>query len=151
MEDLYESDNPIEFIVIIGDTDGSFGVQASNNYGDHEYTTLDGGDILADCFIGRMSATTQTDLVTIWNKVQQYEIEPNMNSTDWYEESVLVGDSSPSGVSCYFTNMYVKEQILLANPNHDFDEYYSGNPSVNSINNSITSGKLFIIIGVMLE
>ncbi|MBM4403582.1 MAG: gingipain R, partial [Candidatus Cloacimonetes bacterium] len=132
-----------DFIVIVGDTGGSFPVpswgsgQAS---GDYQYTHLVGTDTLGDCFIGRISAESNDQLGNVFNKVYLYEKTINVAQANWLEKMLLVGDTSPSGQSTVYNNKYIKELALHLNPNFTFTELYSGDPSPAAMNQAISQG-----------
>ena len=113
------SDPPLEFVTLVGDASGAVVIPTfRENYsgysgeGDHSYTTLDGGDVLSDVHLGRLSVTSTSQLQTVVDKIVQYETDPDMSQTDWFTTAGLTGDPSSSGYSCIFVNQFVKEQLL---------------------------------------
>ncbi|MBT6993669.1 MAG: hypothetical protein HN952_01815 [Candidatus Cloacimonetes bacterium] len=141
-------ENPPEFITLAGDVSGSYSIptyyeswSGYNGPGDHAYTQLEGGDILADAFIGRLSFESFSQLETIIAKVLYYEKEPYLSQTNWYNKSVMVGDASTSGSSCVHTKRYIKEMMDDYVPNMNITEVYSGNydsQMSTNINNGVT-------------
>ena len=134
--------NPPEFICLVGDADSPYSIPTGhygNGEGDHYYTLLEGNDILADAFIGRLSFNSYSELYTIINKILHYEREPYLDNVSWYRKALLVGDPSSSGPSCIITNKYVKEIIQQSTGYYSFDEIYSS-PFVSGISNSINNG-----------
>ena len=122
-------DNRPDFVCLVGDAEGSFNIPSGymgGGEGDQEYTRLDGTDILADVWIGRLSFNSVFELQTIIYKILHYEREPYMENTDWYERALLVGDPSHSGQSTISTSKSIKETILENNENFIFDEVYGG-------------------------
>ena len=107
--------------------------------GDQFYVLLEGNDILADAFIGRLSFDSITQLQTIVNKILKYEREPYLGQTAWYEEALMVGDPSHSGPACVDTKRQIANMITYNRPNFDCEEIYSGS-WVTHIRNSINSG-----------
>ena len=87
---------------------------------DYPYTLIEGGDLLPEMFIGRISANSSSDLNNIINKTLAYEKASFIDYTgsNWYESSALVGDPSSTGNSAIITNEYI-ENILNA---YDFDD-----------------------------
>ena len=139
-----------EYIMLIGDTDGSVSLPTFyenysyyNGEGDHPYTLLDGNDILGDVFIGRLSVANSTELMTVISKIFLSEKTPNLTDPDIYHHSVLVGDTSPSGLSCVLTNKFIKELIEDHDPEHSFTELYGPDPSAAQMGNAINNGALF--------
>ena len=119
----YNWEFPPEYIVLVGDTGGSYAINCSTASGgssDYPYTLIDGDDLLPEMFIGRISANSSTELNTIINKTLAYEKATfiEITGTDWYESAALVGDPSSTGQSAIITNEYI-ENILNA---YDFDD-----------------------------
>jgi hypothetical protein len=123
IEDAYYTwEYPPEHIVLVGDTGGSYQIGYSNASGgesDYPYTLIEGNDLLPEMFIGRISASSSSDLSNIINKTLAYEKATFLEytGTNWYESSALVGDPSATGNSAIITNEYI-ENILNA---FDFD------------------------------
>ncbi|MCD4829661.1 MAG: T9SS type A sorting domain-containing protein [Candidatus Cloacimonetes bacterium] len=139
---------PPEYIVIIGDVTGSFGIPcwyASGGYGegDHPYTMLDGTDLMPEAFVGRISIETTTHFATWLAKMNLVERQPYMGDLDYYHNSLMVGDTSPSGLSTILTSKYIMERIRTYDPIHTFYEMYSGNPSASQMVNYMNAGTLF--------
>ena len=133
---------PPEFICLVGDADNPYNIPTgyySSGEGDHYYTLLEGNDILADAFIGRLSFNSLLEFQTIITKLLNYEKTPYMVNTDWYKKALLVGDASTSGPSCISTCKFVKEVMQAYSIDYNFDEIYS-NPFVSGISNSINNG-----------
>ncbi len=148
IQDAYNTwENPPEYVILIGDVGGSYDVAtyygASNGEGDHPYACLDGNDILPELFVGRLTIGDATDMMTILSKIVKYERTPYTGDTDWYHHSLLVGDTSPSGLSCEITSKYVKEDILSYDPTHTFTEMYSAQPSPSQMDLALNAGALF--------
>ncbi len=131
--DAYNNwENPPEFICLAGDALGTAYDIPTERYatgeGDHYYSLLDGNDILADAFVGRLSFENISELIVIVNKIYKYEfgLLPAGNS-DWYNKVLLVGDPDDSGPSCVDTKRQVKQMIQDNNPNFSFTEEYVSN------------------------
>ena len=89
--------------------------------------------------IGRLPFNTIMEFQTIISKILNYEKNPYMGNTDWYDRALLVGDPSHSGTSTITTCKYTKHVMQLHNPEYTFNEYYNGN-YVNGIQTSINEG-----------
>jgi len=145
IQNAYDNwDTPPTYICLVGDADtGESLIIPTGNMdggaGDQYYVRLDGDDILADAIIGRLSVDTVFELQTIINKVFKYEKTPYTANTDWFENTLLIGDTSQSGSSTVITSRYIKETILAENSNFTFDEEYSSN-YVNAISTSLNAG-----------
>lgn len=146
IQNAYDTwDNRPDFICLVGDAGGSINIPThhiSNGYGDQFYTLMEGNDILADLFVGRLSISSTFDLQTIISKIFNYEKTPYMLDTDWYENTLLVGDPSTSGQSCVDTKLAIKDMMMLHNPEMGYTEAYTGN-YVNTIANTINDGALY--------
>ena len=77
IQDAYDTwPNPPEFICLVGDAGGNYNIPTDHcggGEGDHGYVRLDGTDILADAFIGRLSIASNNDLQNIIYKILHYE------------------------------------------------------------------------------
>ena len=117
LQDAYNNwDNPPEYIVIVGDTDGGVAIPYFGAPGggetDHDYCQLDGDDILADAHVGRISVTSVSEVEDYVAKITGYESTPYMGQTDWYRGACLVGDPSSSGPSTIHVMQWLKVRLL---------------------------------------
>ncbi|MBL7033476.1 MAG: hypothetical protein ISR91_04960, partial [Candidatus Delongbacteria bacterium] len=139
--------NPPVFVALVGDpTNCAFGdVVASNSTGDHDYSRLEGGDILGDVFVGRLSVDTYGQLQNVVNKQLLYEKTPNVDSPSWLSSAHLVGDDSHTGMSAVFTNENIRYQMQSAGISNVSTCYsYLGcNNEVTSITNAFNDGILY--------
>ena len=124
----YTWTHPPEYLVLVGDTGGTYQVGYSNSSGgdsDYPYTLIDGNDLLPEMFVGRISANSSSDLSNIINKTLAYEKATfiEYTGTDWYESSALVGDPSSTGNSAIITNEYI-ENMLNAFDFNDVETCY---------------------------
>jgi Peptidase family C25/Propeptide_C25/HYDIN/CFA65/VesB-like, Ig-like domain/FlgD Ig-like domain len=127
-------ENPPEFVCLLGDASGPYNIPTDytgGGEGDQGYTRLDGNDILADVLIGRLSIETITQLQTIIYKILNYEMQPYMGQTNWYEKVLLVGDPGSSGTSTIDTKQHIKQIMTVYNPDYTFYEVYGGSFSSN--------------------
>ncbi|MDP8211076.1 MAG: C25 family cysteine peptidase [Candidatus Stygibacter australis] len=151
IQDAYDDwTNPPEFVVLVGDANGSIaipswteGLSGYSGIGDQPYSQLDGTDVLADVFLGRLSVNNISELQTMIAKSINYEREPYMGNTDWFENAVLVGDPSSSGPSTISTCRVVKTYIQNYNDEFEFDEIYNGNYA-NNLSSGINSGASYV-------
>ncbi len=139
-------ENPPEFICLVGDAGGSVNIPTDHcggGEGDHGYVRLEGGDILADAFIGRLSVASNTDLQKIVAKIAKYERTPYMGTTDWYNRAILVGDpTTSSGISPMYTKQSIKEMINASHPNMNCIEIYSS-PFVSQMSSNLNNGSTY--------
>lgn len=104
IREYYNSDDPPEYVVIVGDADGQYTMachihaNVGNPYEtDHPYSMLDGDDILPDVAVGRFIIdgvnNGEARLNTIVSKIIQYESEPFMgegNRAGWQNRGAVV-------------------------------------------------------------
>ena len=138
--------NPVtrpDFIILIGDTMGTYAIPThtlGSFPGDYPYTHLAGNDMLGDCFIGRISIESLTHLDTILAKGYAYEKNINISTADWLNRMLLVGDWSPSGISCMYISKYMKEISSYVNPEYTYTELYGSDPSPTAMNAAMNQG-----------
>jgi len=150
IQNAYDNwENPPEFVCLVGDAGGNFSIPTGhldggmyNGEGDHVYSTLEGDDILADVFLGRLSFNSLIELQTIVAKILNYEKEPYLVQTDWYNEALLVGDPTDSGPSCIETKQNIKQIMEYNKPDFSFQEVYDTSLGswVNQMQNGINGG-----------
>ncbi|MBD3167441.1 T9SS type A sorting domain-containing protein [bacterium] len=114
--DRYEDADPkFDHVVIIGDDSGAYTIPASvSGYGagDHEYGTLAGTDELIDVTVGRVSVESSTQLTAYVNKVLNYERDPDMDNTGWYQRAAMIVSSNHSGIGTVFTLRYHRRNLV---------------------------------------
>ena len=149
IQNIYNSvDPPLEFITLVGDASGTYGLatyyeNVGSGYdgeGDHYYTMLEGGDILPDAHIGRLSIGGTSDMSNITDKILGYESTPEMSDPGWYKRACLVGDESSSGITTIFVSQWAKH-LLIEEGWTDIDTIWGGNFSsqmVASLNQGMT-------------
>lgn len=110
---------PLEYVVLVGDVNGTvalptFNENQSGYYGegDHDYSRLDGSDVLPDIHVGRLSVQTTAQLQLAVDKIVGYESEPDFTDSVWFTTAGLTGDPYDSGNSCIYTNQFVKQELL---------------------------------------
>ena len=147
-------DPPPEYVALVGDVDGSYTVPTyyngwgHNSYGnecegDHPYSQLDGGDLIPEVLVGRMSIRTSSELSTVSNKIITYEKATYLeNMEDYYERAALAGDPSTSGNSCAVTKEHVAE-ILNNHGVQDIRLKTSGSSWASWMEDQLEEGVLF--------
>ena len=108
---------PLEAVILIGDAAGAIDLScytygSSNGSSDHQYTLLEGDDVLADISLGRISVGNSNELLTAVNKILYYEKTPSLTMTDWYDKGGVVATSSSSGISTIQVNQVIREWWL---------------------------------------
>ncbi|MFH1735939.1 MAG: C25 family cysteine peptidase, partial [bacterium] len=138
---------PPEFVLLIGDVDGNYALPGWPTSGfppdqtDHEYSLLEGGDVLADVAVGRMPADDNYEAAVLLNKVLFYEKMPFVSNTDWYHQGCVIAGNSYSGISTIQTNRYIKTRMI----EHEFTRidtfwYWMGGSVYNTTTSSINNG-----------
>jgi len=140
-------DFPPEYVILVGDTSGSYQVpysSASGGSSDYPYSLIQGGDLLPEVIIGRISASSSSELSNIINKTIAYEKATyiDFTGTDWYETSALVGDPSSTGNSAIITNEYI-ENILNVYDFEDVGTCYSCGSYSSWMQNRLQEGILY--------
>ncbi len=112
-----EAEVKYDYIVIIGDDQGSWPVPAGSGgmgsyNGDHLYSCVAGNDNLADVGLGRISVMNNTDVTVYRNKVFNYEKEPYMDDTDWYLRGMVNRSDNYQGVSKIFLLRWWRNVML---------------------------------------
>ncbi len=138
--------NPPEYVVFAGDADGSYTIptwfESSSGYngeGDHPYCQLEGGDVLADVHLGRLSFGSTSELETIVAKSTGYENNPSTGTDpEWFTRACLVGDPSASGPSTITVQRWIKSRLLQIGYT-DVDTVFSGS-YVTSMRNALNLG-----------
>ncbi|MBL7033475.1 MAG: hypothetical protein ISR91_04955 [Candidatus Delongbacteria bacterium] len=141
-------ENPPVFVALVGDPSYcSFtAVTASNSTGDHDYSRLEGGDMLGDVFVGRLSVNNVTMLQNVVNKQINYEKTPYMADPSWMSSAHLYADSnSASGWSTVFTSDNIKQKLIGAGISNVTDCYSHecSTPEATSITNAFNDGILY--------
>ncbi len=110
---------PPEYVTLVGDASGTYVIptwyENYTNYhgeGDHPYTQLEGGDVLADIHIGRLSIGSTSELEMIVAKMVGYESTPYLSDPGWYTRACLTGDPYQSGYSCVEVQRWIKTRLL---------------------------------------
>lgn len=137
-----------DVILLLGDVGGTYNIPTfteSNDgfvssYGDYTYTLLSGNDYYGDVQIGRISVASDTEFINYVAKIMIYEKNINISTAQWLDKMLLVGDTAPSGISCMYTNIYIKEISQIVNPNYTYTELYSSAPAPASMNQAINIG-----------
>jgi hypothetical protein len=101
---------PPEYVMIIGDVDGTFGVNDwpyTSYPSDNHFGCVDGTDYIPDIFIGRMSVSTMADVRISLSKIIKYEKYPYMTDPQHWIRGLSVGDVYYE--SARLTTLWVRE------------------------------------------
>lgn len=110
---------PPEYVTIAGDADGSYAIpvwcenlSGYGGCGDHPYAQLNGGDVLADVHIGRLSFGTTTELDVEVAKCVNYESTPYIAQDErWFIRGAVAGDPGQSGYSVIQLQQWAKSRM----------------------------------------
>ena len=146
VQQCYDTWDPkLAYLLIIGDSGTSVSVAYSNSYGDHEYSQLEGNDILADISVGRFSCDNTSQLQVEVSKVVNYEFNPFMGTIEWYQKGAVCAGSSSSGLSTIILNRAIRYKALeYGYTSVDTLWYNMGGSVPTFINNNINSGIGFL-------
>ncbi|MFN3821169.1 MAG: C25 family cysteine peptidase, partial [bacterium] len=153
--------DPPEYVVLVGDTDGSFPIGffdmrrgAAYPYeSDHPFTQLDGDDLLPEAVVGRIIYDNTNRLRGIVNKIVQYESDPYVgqgNEVGWQKRAALAAGDSRSGITSIDILRWTKKILIERWDYQQVNErYWSANePQPNCrdfIINNINSGISFLV------
>ena len=109
-------ENPPEYIALVGDGDASAAIRIpawSYNGGDTDlpYAQLEGGDLLPDAHVGRISVRDVDQLDVYVHKIVGYESTPYLDDTSWYTRACVVGDPTYSGYTCVQIGQWMKSRL----------------------------------------
>ncbi|MCX6639140.1 MAG: C25 family cysteine peptidase [bacterium] len=119
-------DIPPEFVLLFGDSGGSYPLPGyTSDVTDHQYTQLDGGDILSDVALGRLpvSSTSETDMMVAKNLF--YEKMPYTTNSDWYHQGMVAGMTN-HGISEKEVGRWVKTRFIEHGYTRVDTMWYSG-------------------------
>jgi len=103
----YNSANPVAYVLLVGDVDGSYAIPTDNTAYDHYYAMVDGGDILGDVAVGRLSCDNANQLSTICHKIRGYESNPYVADDGWLRRAGFTVGSS----ACYLSMKILSRAI----------------------------------------
>ncbi|MBN2834481.1 MAG: hypothetical protein JXR48_05890, partial [Candidatus Delongbacteria bacterium] len=147
----FNHENTIDYVILFGDVDGGFSIPSFFVEGyitpldvsDHVYTVIDGDDYFPDYMIGRISFRDMQTLGSIIVKLINYEKQPEILNTTWFNKAILVGvatyDNTQTIISTVETLREVSQK--LKNFNYEVDSLFTQNlvdPSI--LSNLINSG-----------
>ena len=108
----YQSADPAAFVLLVGDVDGDYALPTDGGTYDHFYAMIEGGDILGDVAVGRLSAGNATQLNTICAKILQYESTPYVENDSWLRRAGLTVGSSVCGLSMKILSRNIGAELV---------------------------------------
>ncbi|MBD3165591.1 T9SS type A sorting domain-containing protein [bacterium] len=134
---------PLEYVLLIGDTNGAVSLAADGNLTDHSYGRLDGADYLADVAVGRFSVRDLQTLHRVVGKTIAYERDVAMDDTTWFNRAVMTAGSG-SGISPIMTKRSVKYMLEDHDITSDTLWFTMGGSIPNFIINEVNEGASFV-------
>jgi len=126
IQDAYDSDDPPEFVCLVGDAvQSDIVVPAATQTGDYEYTRLDGDDRLPDIAIGRITVANLNQLNHVVDKIVSYETTPYMNNTEWFKRGGVVAGHQGNGLGEILLGKWVKKELLEYGFNEVVDWFWN--------------------------
>ena len=141
----YTWENPPDFVVLIGDMNGSLTIPTDyyycgpgdNSVTDHVYAKIEGVDYFPDVMLGRLSVANNTDLSTVVTKIILYETMA-LPWSDWIMRAEMIADYA--NISCQLTKEFAKEICLDNGFTTVYEDYFSWTAPSASITNHINNG-----------
>ncbi|MFH1011050.1 MAG: C25 family cysteine peptidase [bacterium] len=126
---LYHEPNaaPLEYAILLGDATGynivpAFRVQNPESpeeldVADNPFFTVDGTDYLPDVFHGRISVATASEIMTVFNKVTNYEMTPDIENPGWLTRGIGIAGNYNDGAGTFpvtpvWNVIWAREQLL---------------------------------------
>ncbi|MFA7330006.1 MAG: C25 family cysteine peptidase [Candidatus Delongbacteria bacterium] len=109
----YNSADPVDFVLLVGDTDGSYALPADGTGYDHYYACVAGNDVLGDVAVGRLSCENATQLNSICYKIIGYESAPYMeDDAEWLKSVGLTVGSSHCALSMKILSRNIAAEMV---------------------------------------
>lgn len=106
--------DPPEYVALAGDASGGLSIPCfswSGGSADHQYTQLEGGDLISDVHLGRLSYADTTQLRVIVAKTIGYSSAPALGDPGWFTRATLTGDPGSSGFSTIQVMQWIKTRL----------------------------------------
>jgi len=134
---------PLEFVILVGDAEGTYSIATHSTYFDHGYAQLDGTDIIADVPIGRLSFDDTNQLTNLVNKIVGYESNPYMTQTAWYNRAYFLAGTLHA-YSPLMVKRYIRDQLLEAGiQNVTVRDYSSSTIPATEMRSNVNAGVLY--------
>jgi hypothetical protein len=145
-------ENPPEYVCLVGDAYGGNVIcptwhetlSGYNGEGDHPYTQLEGGDVLPDINIGRLSVIDYDQLQLVVQKIVGYESAPYLTDAGWFQRACLIGDPYDSGYSTVQVQQWIKSRLrAIGFVDANIDTVFSS-PFVSRITTAMNRGDVLM-------
>jgi len=133
----------ISYVLLAGDAAQVPCSSIAGNDSDNDYAYVDGNDHYPDLFIGRFSAETPRQLLTMVDRTLAYEMNPS--SGNWYTRAIGIGsETGPGyrGLMDYQQIRFVDSAYLLTAAYQHIAEFFDGSQGGNDANGNPTASML---------
>jgi hypothetical protein len=147
-------DNPPDYLLLIGDTNGSFTfpsffVTTEYNVTDLPYSLMDDNDYLPEMICGRFSCDSALDLLNQISKTYYYESQPYMEDPSWFTRALVVAGNMSSAPPLPTTPVLMSRWLTEEMYDVGFTEvdtvfYPPTYPGTGQILNSLVEGVEFV-------
>ncbi|MCB1058905.1 MAG: immune inhibitor A [Calditrichaeota bacterium] len=139
------SNGALEYVTLVGDPGSSAPLTVpTGGTLDNFYAIMGGGnpDPVPDLAVGRFPATTTTDLGEMINNVIDYESNPYMTDTGWYERAWCAAHTSsvPSNPS---TKEYMRQMMLHHGMPTVYFDVFGGHINTTTLQSRLNGGVCF--------
>jgi hypothetical protein len=137
-----------DYVLLVGDVESlpcAYGVD--NSATDHYYTKHEGSDYFADLLVSRVSVKNLTEAQTVINKLVNYESNPFVDSTDWYQKATTIGGYESSWPTRFWPTCIRVMNILLAHGYTQVDTLFQrwGQATPTNVTNAVNQGRSFVL------
>jgi hypothetical protein len=145
VNEFSSSNGALEYVTLVGDPNSAAPYTiATGTDLDNTYATMGGGnpDPVPDLAVGRFPATTSTDLGQMVNNIINYESNPYMTDTGWYDRAWCAAHTSsvPSNPS---TKEYMRQMMLNHGVPTVYFDVFSGHISTATLQTRLNGGVCF--------
>ena len=113
--------DPVDFVLLVGDTDGAFALPTDAVSCDHYYARIIGNDILGDVAVGRLSCQDAGQLAVICHKIRGYESAPFLDDDAWLGHAHL---HTSCGLGAQILSRNIAAELAQRRGYDDLDSAY---------------------------
>jgi hypothetical protein len=125
----YNSADPVDFVLLVGDTDGTYALPTDGTSYDHFYAKIVGNDILGDVAVGRLTCDNAAQLSAICNKIVTYESTPYLDNDSWLTHASLHVGASFCALSMKILSRNIAAELVSRRGYDDIDTNFCVNSS----------------------
>lgn len=137
----------ITYVLLVGDAAQVPCSSIAGNDSDNDYAYVDGNDHYPDLFIGRFSAETPRQLLTMVDRTMAYEIDPP--SGNWYTRAIGIGSEMGPGYHNFMDYQqirFIDSAYLLTTTYRQTTELFDGSQEGNDAAGDPTEEMLTIAV-----